>query len=917
MLPEEKAREKIDRQLRKAGWDIVSRDEYIPGNTCAVKEALMQGNTESDYLLFIEDKAIAVLEAKRAENQLGEDVRAQAEGYARTPQSWYGLWQDGMIPLVYLSNGEKFLFKNLLEPDADYVELKEMDTPKAMLQIIGQASSFGALPYLDPNGLRDCQYRAEKKFEESIKEGKKKNLAILATGSGKTYLACNASYRLLEYTPVKRVLFLVDRNNLGKQAEGEFRQFQRTANGMVMSDLYDIQRLRKEENLKGHVIISTIQKLFAILTGQQLSEESEDAEDERNTAEEEKEDEPAVQLESNLKIPPDYFQLIIVDECHRSIYGKWKTVLDYFSDAIILGLTATPTPEAYAFFDNNIVENYTFDDSVVDGVNVSARVYRIKTKVTEHGGTIGEGMKIRETSRKTGKSEVRLSSTDTDYKQTDLDRSVVNIDQIREVLTDYKKAIYEDLYPEREKNWRYIPKTLIFAKDENHATQIVNVANEVFGEEFEGGNTPEGYVQKITYTCEDSNGLIRDLRTEKDFRIAVTVTLVATGTDVRPLEVVLFMKDVQSEVLYTQMKGRGCRVISDDKLREVTPNAPTKECFYIVDAVGVTEHDKSMPHPLSNSGGEKKTLPLEQLFERLAHRDVNDENLLLLRDYCSSIHRRYEFSPLFSRHLEKFIDEFNFAPRTVANQIQSAFDDHLLPPFVSPSDPNTARMNVINCLITNLSARRKLLEMKRGYVIQVFEDKDELLYAGFSKETARSFIDSFEKYLNKNKDRLEALRIIYNSQDALITHSMLLDLRDSLLAESRQFSIYHIWKNYKVLDENGVVEELDIKSNVNALTHLIQLVRFAYKKNLKLVSLMNGFAQRFSLYCGQVQRTLTEDQQLVMRRIAEYVINDGAITIMELNETDTDLWRQGVQLLGAPALADEMQALARILLRIA
>lgn len=148
MLPEEKAREKIDRQLRKAGWDIVSRDEYIPGNTCAVKEALMQGNTESDYLLFIEDKAIAVLEAKRAENQLGEDVRAQAEGYARTPQSWYGLWQDGMIPLVYLSNGEKFLFKNLLEPDADYVELKEMDTPKAMLQIITTIDRF-----FDRNGL--------------------------------------------------------------------------------------------------------------------------------------------------------------------------------------------------------------------------------------------------------------------------------------------------------------------------------------------------------------------------------------------------------------------------------------------------------------------------------------------------------------------------------------------------------------------------------------------------------------------------------------------------------------------------------------------------------------------------------------------------------------------------------------------
>lgn len=163
---------------------------------------------------------------------------------------------------------------------------------------------------------------------------------------------------------------------------------------------------------------------------------------------------------------------------------------------------------------------------------------------------------------------------------------------------------------------------MIFAKDDNHATEIVDIAKNVFKPEFENDAIPEKFVQKITYSVGDSNALIRDLRTEKDFRIAVTVTLVATGTDVKPLEVVLFMKDVHSDVLYTQMKGRGCRVISDDKLKEVTPNADTKECYYIVDAVGVTESEKHVPKPGPDGSG-KKNLSLEHLLERLAHNEVS------------------------------------------------------------------------------------------------------------------------------------------------------------------------------------------------------------------------------------------------------------------------------------------------------
>ena len=898
MLPEEQARVKIDKQLINAGWDIVSRDEYIPRSASAVKEALMQGNTESDYLLFIDDKAIAVVEAKREESPLGEEVQQQAEDYACNPQNWYGVWFPNQIPLVYLANGKKVYFKNMLQPNSEYIELSEMHSPKKMLQLIGQSSEYGALPRLDKRGLRDCQYRAETEFEKSIKHGKKKSLAILATGSGKTYLACLASYRLLNYTPAKRVLFLVDRNNLAKQTESEFSTFDRTEGQQEMSSLYEIKRLKKDKDIKADIVISTIQKLFAVMTGNPITgDDNEDAEDEKNTEDEEKEDTTIIQLGDDLTLPPDYFQLIIVDECHRSIYGKWRAVLDYFSGAHVLGLTATPTPEAYAFFNNNIVEEYTYDDSVVDGVNVPSRVYRIKTKVTEHGGAINAGTRVTETSRRTGEETTYEAQQRVDYDSNALDRSVINTDQIKEVLETYKKAIFSELYPERDKVWKYIPKTLIFAKDDNHATQIVEVAKQVFGEEFEDGVVPDSFVQKITYTADDSNGLIRDLRTEKDFRIAVTVTLVATGTDVRPLEVVLFMKDVHSDVLYTQMKGRGCRIIDDDRLREVTPNANTKECYYIVDAVGVTESDKHIPKPGSgrNSQG---VLSLEKLFEHLAHNELSDENLWLLRDYCSTINRRYENNALFGRHLDYFITENGFAPKRIAFNIQGALD-------------------LIADLICSIPARRKLLEMQRGYVVTTEDDPDELIYAGFSKETANSFIENFEKYLRDNKDSIEALRIIYNSEDTVITHSMLTELRDRLLAESRQYGVYQIWKNYKVLDDVGDVDELDVKMNVNALTNLIQIVRFAYKKNKKLTSLIKGYAQRFSLYCGQAQRVLTDDQKEIMRQIAEFVINDGAISVMELNEIDTDLWRRGVVNLTAPVLAEEMQMMARFLLKVA
>lgn len=918
MQPEEKARVKIDHQLREAGWNVVARDKYLPGMTLAVREALMRGTKESDYVLFIDDKAIAVVEAKRAENPLGPNVAQQAEDYAQHPAKWYGLWLPNRIPLVYLANGEQLLFKDLRHPAQDYVPLAAMHTPKDMLYILGKTSTYGALPYLESSGLRDCQYQAELALEQSMKQGGKRYLAVLATGAGKTYLACLAAYRLLTYTPTRRILFLADRNNLTRQAESEFQLFDRTEHHRPLSELYSIGRLQHPDALQNEIVIATIQKLYAVLTGASLASVSEDEEDERleQEAAAYTDSESAVVLPDDVRLPPDYFQFIIIDECHRSIYGKWRSVLDYFREAHVLGLTATPTPEAETFFDENVIERYTSEEAVVDGVSVPPRVFSIWTDITAHGGMISRDSHLRETVKRTGKVGVNDVAQDVVYEARDVDLTILNDDQIHTVLACYRDNIYTELYPERREDWASIPKTLIFAKDDCHATRIVEIAKDVFGEKFPGGRVPDAFVQKITYAAGDSNELIRQLRRDKAFRIAVTVTLVATGTDVKPLEVVLFMKDVRSQVLYTQMKGRGCRVLSPDELREVTPNARTKDCYYIVDAVGVTESEKHVPR-VGMGGTHKRNLTLEELLEHLAHNELSDDNLARLRDTCAAIHRRYENNPLFEKHLAAFMKAFSFSPRDLANRIQHAFDQaNILEPYTGPSETYPARRTLVAPLIESLPARQHLLDLQRGYDVTA-TDKDRVLYAGFSVESARSLIDAFEAYLQQEKDHIEALHHLSRADDTALTRRMLVDLQTQLLRANRAYTQAILWQNYQRLDADGSVDPLHGAEDTVALTTYIPIVRYAYHKMPKLTSLRTGYEQRFQLYRGQAQRVLNDDQAILMKRIADIIIGWGAITPLELNTLDPDLWRQAISTVGAPALADEMQTLSLFILRTA
>lgn len=900
MTPEEKARVWIDHQLEDAGWQIVSRDEFTAAmSAAAVKEGLMKGGHEADYLLFLNGKAIGVVEAKAEHVSLDEAVAAQAESYAHTPLSWYPKWEKP-LPLVYLSNGKEILFRNLRE-DSEYKESR-FHTPKEMVRMLGIEDEFAALPNLQKRGLRDCQYEAVKNLEESFRRGDKRALIVLATGAGKTYTACLATYRLLSYTNMKRVLFLVDRNNLGKQAEGEFGSFRLTENGEPFNTIFETVRLKSKEIPEtAEVVICTIQRLFSALTGQDMEDDDLDGIDVT--------DGPDVELTGEISLPHDFFDIIIVDECHRSIYGRWKKVLEYFNTARIIGLTATPVEETMKFFNENCVENYTLEKSIIDGVNVDCRVYRIKTEVSEYGGVIKEGEKIIERTNYTGKEASVLNDVTAPYGSEDLNKSVINPEQIRTVLRSYKDAIYTDLYPERKcdddaTNWRYIPKTLIFAANDMHASDIVDAVREIFPDQS------SDFVQKITYSAGDSNELIRSFRNDKKFRIAVTVTLVATGTDVRPLEVLLFMRDVNSEPLFIQMKGRGVRTIGDDVLQTVTPNASSKDIFYLVDAVGVTEHMKITP---GSTVGPERHKTLRQLLEQIRMGYIPDENIRLLASFLSRVNHKAK-----DKHKKRFSEiSGGFELKPLAEKLYFILENNNLPPFFSASEANTERKKVVEPFFSNAEACEYLCELNAGFKTTLLEGEDKLISAGFSIEEATETTRDFEIYIEQNQDTIEALRLIHDDKCGKLSRAMLEDLRDKLFAANRKFMPALLWNSYRVLNPENV-EKFEGKEEAGIITNIIQLVRFAYHKIEKLQPLTKNVERHFNLWCGQEQRTITKDQQNLLRSIISYVASNGALTRKEIGEYNIETLAQLVQAFGTKVALDEaLSSLYSFILRAA
>lgn len=886
MTPEEKARQKIDQWFTDAGWKVLNREDYEPTySAVAIREGLLKGNLEADYFLFLNGKAVGVLEAKKEDIDASSNkVCEQAALYARSVPKIYQAYQKP-LPFIFTSNGKELYFCDFRKQDSCFKQITTIPTPYELVKQLGISDYFAGLPTLRKKGLRNCQYEAVTELEKSFRSGQNRALLVLATGAGKTYTACLAAYRMLSYTPMRRILFLVDRNNLGKQAEGEFGTFRLTENGDAFNTIFTVNRLRSSSiPSDSNVIISTIQRLFSFLKGEAI-EDTDDNDGNEPTEE--------VTLPPNPNLPHDYFDMIVIDECHRSIYGNWRKVLEYFDTAKLVGLTATPIEETKKFFNYNIIVNYTLDKSIVDGVNVDCRIYRIKTQVTESGGAILEGEKVKEETRYTGEVKTVCNKETKNYTNKELNRSIINPAQIKLILSTYRDIVYTELFndPPRDKNMDFLPKTLIFALNEAHATNIVQIAKEVFG------RTDDRFVQKITYSAGDSNELIRQFRNDKDFRIAVTCTLVATGTDVKPLEVVMFMRDVESLPLYIQMKGRGVRTIGDEQLRNVTPNAFSKDWFYLVDAVGVTEHEKTIPTAADDQT--TKAITLKELLERISHGYLPDEYLRRLAATLSRIYNKADNS-----QRTEFARLSHDDMKELSSRIYDALERGILPPFVGTEEPNLERKGLVSPLANHADARRYVLILAAGFVNTLMPGEDTLIYKGFSIEEAKSTTEAFEDFCKKYYDEIEALRIIYNNVGEPITYSMLKDLESKLKMANNHFTSKQLWNSYAIVNPNSV-RRSTTKEESEALTNIIQLVRFAFRQIERLDSIVYTSKQYFNLWLGQNQREITDKQHEVISRIVDYIAANGACTVRDIREDDVTHAAQMIRAFGNMQKADD------------
>jgi type I restriction enzyme R subunit len=597
--PEQIARDQIDNKLVEAGWFVQDKKaiDFNAGLGVAVRE-YQTDLGPADYVLFVAKKAVGVIEAKPEDwGHKITTVEEQSGGYAAAKLKWVN--NKDPLPFIYESTGIITRFTDGRDPRPRSREVFTFHRPETIAEWLSKPASLRArlqtIPLLTHAGLRGCQIVAIENLEKSFKEDRPRALVQMATGSGKTYTAITALYRLLKHADAKRVLFLVDTKNLGEQAEQEFTAYLPNDDNRKFTELYNVQRLKSSFVAKdSQVGISTIQRMYSLLKDEPLDEAAE----ERNPAEVLVKRRQPLPVVYNKKIPPEFFDFIIIDECHRSIYNLWRQVIEYF-DAYLIGLTATPDNRTYGFFHKNVVSEYDHEKAVADGVNVGNEIYVIETKLTKQGGQLKADQQVERRERLTRKKRWERQDEDAAYSAKQLDREIVNPDQIRNVVRTFRDRL-PDIFPGRTE----VPKTLVFAKSDSHADDIIQIVREEFAE----GNQ---FCKKVTYLAtEDPKSVLAQFRNDYYPRIAVTVDMIATGTDVRPLECLLFMRDVKSRNYFEQMKGRGTRTLDADSLKKVTPSAVSAKTHYvIVDAIGVTKSLKTASQPLITKPG----VPLKDL----------------------------------------------------------------------------------------------------------------------------------------------------------------------------------------------------------------------------------------------------------------------------------------------------------------
>lgn len=880
LTPEARARLAIDQKLANAGWLVQDKKRM---NLYAGKDgihgvAIREMDTTTgpvDYMLFIDGKACGVLEAKRDDVSLG-GVAGQSERYSLSESAFTQRWMDD-LPFTYEANSEEVRFCDYRDPKARSRNVFHFHQPETLKKWLEEDKTLRArfkdLPVLNTEGLRNCQIDAITGIEASLKNNKPRALLQMATGSGKTFTAVTQVFRLAKYAKAKRVLFLVDRGNLGRQAKKEFEQYDTPLDGRKFTSHYNVNILGTTGVASTtKVTISTIQRLYSQLSGTELDDDA----DERSGYEVESNTESKAPrtVNYNPDIPIETFDLVIIDECHRSIYNLWRQVIDYF-DAFLIGLTATPTKKTIGFFNQNLVSEYTHEDAVIDKVNVGYDIYRIKTKKTEEGDLIEAGTAVQIRDRLTKKKRQEVLDKDENYNKTQLDRSIIAPNQITTVLTAFKDRCLPDCFSDRS----WVPKTLIFAKDDDHADRIVDKVREVFSE----GNS---FCKKITYrvgkkTAEDT---IAEFRTSPRLRVAVTVDMVATGTDIKPLECLIFMRDVRSQAYYEQMKGRGTRVIDISSLHSVTPDAKAKTKFVLVDAVGVTETDKTESQAME----QKPSVSTEKLMEQIARGDREAETLrslgnrLVRLDLKLDDKQRADLAELIGKPLALVAGELIHATN------EDYLDQKAKVEFGTDAPTQEQRDQVYKPLADaavkpfhNPDVRETIEKVRRSTDQIIDESTDELIDASFDEEKAQHIIKSFKQFIDDNKDELTAIELIYSKpyQQRHLSYDQIEELAENIQAPPYNLAPIEVWKAYEQLDTARVKGV----PPATLLTNIVSLVSYATGLKDVLEPFPEVVERRFNTWLTQQQQAGVEfdESQLEWLEMIKQQIAQNAEMMIE------------------------------------
>lgn len=830
MHPEEKSRLKIDKKLMEVGYDV---QDYQDFNLSTKKGVIIREYPTDtgpvDYLIFINKKPVGVIEAK--EDKKGIDLVISTETQSnRYALSKFKNLPNAKIRFVYEATGEITRFTDYDDEDYRSREIFDFHTPDELEALIKASSTLRnnlrRFPTFDKTGFRDCQIKAIENLEKSFSDNKPKALIQMATGAGKTFTAVTSIYRLLKFCGAKRILFLVDTRNLGKQALDEFTKYKPSDSTKTFTELYNVQRLTSSTIASTtDVVICTIQRLYSILCNEELDESLEDDPLDENVK-------PPKKVAFNSRYPIDFFDFAFIDECHRSIYNVWKQVLDYF-DFFQIGLTATPDKRTFAYFNQNVVSEYSREQAIIDGVNVGDDQYIIETKISTKGAVISKAerlVQLRE--RLTRKERWETLDEDIVYEPNELDKNIVNPSQIRSVIKAFKSAVETTVYPDRKE----LPKTLIFAKSDSHADDIIKIVREEFGK----GNE---FCRKITYkSINNPNDEINAFRNDYKFRVAVTVDLVATGTDIKPLECLLFMRDVRSKNYFEQMVGRGTRVIDLDDFRKVSPSAKTnKDHFVIFDAVGVTKSPKTEGRTLDR----KPTVSLDDLMKSVALGNVDEDTLTTVAGRFTRLDR-----VLDDDEKEQLAKEAGGKTiKKIVEDLLNPFDLDYLKEYASTNlDNKNPTANELGAIreklveeavkpFSNAEFRKKVLNTKETHD-QVIDNTngDYVIYSGWSEnyaDNALETIKSFREFIEANKDEIIALNIIYNQKykNKPLTYQYVKELYDVMCKPPHNFTVTKMWNCYYVRDSSKVK-----KSEIDQLIDIVSIVRFELGQITELTS---------------------------------------------------------------------------------